>query len=172
MNSTARILLAATAILTAPMLTGCGKSSPTAPAAQPAGPDMRLETRVNVTRFLAVQDGDGIEGRGDFAFTASVGGHSKSWNRTLGTGESATVNWITVLDGQSGSFGVTFKATEWDTDILGRDFPDADMDNRIDQKSYPFEAGIDGTYSITLGNDACRVRMYYTIVTSMVPVTP
>lgn len=174
MNPILRNLLIVTAVLASPLLAGCGKSSPTRPtaAAPTAGPATTLQTTVTVKRILVIEDGDGVEGKGDFHFTAFVDLQRKDWDRTMGNGESTTLNWSIVLHAQSGSFDVTFRATEWDTNVLGQVYPDSDMDGREKSTSHSYAPSSDGNYSIELGNSNCKVRMYYTIESEWVPVQP
>jgi hypothetical protein len=159
-------------LVTLPVLSGCGKSSPTAPVVEPGPepePELRLRTTVTVTRILAVKDCDGAEGAGEFQFAAIVHTRSKVWFTQLSTGDSKTVNWENVFSNQSGTFEVEFQATEGDVDVFGNEFADPDMSWNTADRSHTFSVSTNGDYSITLGNDRCKVRRYYTIESEMVP---
>lgn len=155
-------LLAAGAVA-AILLSGCGKSSPTAPegtAAAPAEPG-----RQRVTLYWAfvevINDGDLI-GAGDFEFRRGLNGSRTFTSKTLGTGDEWEIDKTEYFTAEVGTrFSVYFEATEWDADILGNEFPDPDMDGRSKTSSFTIGSERDGTRSITLGNDDCKVRVYF-----------
>ena len=167
------LLLILGLILTIPTTTGCGKSSsPTAPHVAAAEPESLLVT-VTLTKFEAVVDGDGIEGAGDFEFSASateVGGAGRlafSRNASIDAGDSYTINnTLRVRVPKSRSFTIGVRATEWDADILGRDYPDSRMDNLSTSRTHAEGNGAaDLSYSgyLQLGGSELQVRLHYTI---------
>lgn len=179
--------------LTAPLfalcigLFGCGsdhQSLPTAPA-PPSPSQVYWRNNVTVTKFEALADGDGIEGAGEFEFSADVGYRdttgtvyyqvaTKSWNRALSTGESSTLNWSTDLQGSylGGAYAayVQFWCTEWDADLLGNPVADPDMNLRHVTAVEKLNPGARVSNYITMGTDRCKVRLYYTMEADTVRV--
>lgn len=163
------IALAATSAALA--LTGCSGDggSPLAPDAEPT---MNLRTTVTVSSVQVIKDGDGIEGQGEFYFWRKVGGTGFGWTRNLSTGESDVVDWTTTMlqrdyTGQGYPFDITFRCTEYDQNIAGDTYPDSDMNDREATAHYVQSPDLQETNYITLGNDRCRVRMHYTITSSL-----
>lgn len=137
---------------------------------------------LELLRIECLGDCDDVtQGKGDFSYqiefppnydgTASY--PDASHVIRLGTGESyALVDlpvWsFTVIDLPGNSLELTFRATEWDQTILGRVFPDPDMNDRTSTASYSWRPGgdwiPDGDNYITLGSGSCRLRLHYRIV--------
>lgn len=154
-------------------LVGCGSdsASPTAPSTTP---HYVLVAETAITSFEVIKDGDLIEGAGEFDFTVRVGSFSKSWERTLSDGESAPLNWIVTLHPPYSAtitpeIGLEFVCTEWD-DVLGTRVPDSDMDHRRVDTSEVTRPGARISNYITMGDDACKVRLHYTIAADTVLV--
>lgn len=158
------------AITVAVVLTGCGSDrSPTSP-----DPVMNLRTQVTVTSVEVIKDCDGIEGSGEFYFYRQVGGTGIGWTRNLSSGQSDVVNWtVTMLQrgytGEGHSFSVEFRCTEYDQNILGKIYPDSDMDDRRGVANYVMSPDLAETNYITLGTDRCKVRLHYKIASSLEP---
>lgn len=161
-------LTALAAIAVAVFLAGCGSDdSPASPK-----PTMNLRTQVTVTRVEVIKDGDGIEGRGEFYFFRYVGGTGIGWTRNLSSGQSDEVNWTKTMlqrdyKGEGHSFYVEFRCTEYDRNILGDVYPDSDMDDRRGAANYIMRPDLVETNYITLGNDRCKVRLHYSITSSL-----
>lgn len=161
-------------------LAACGGDDPAAPAApEPTTTYEAMQATFTIVRFECLTDGDGIEGAGEFDFRAGIPYMHESWDRTLSSGQSASLGWTNTIG--MGTFAadvpeprpyteafVNFRCTEWDTDVLGRDFPDSDMDAREATARHAPVAGTEVVNYITLGNDNCRVRLHYRIVFELV----
>lgn len=157
-------------------LVGCGSDDPASPAAPAATTTYEaVSATFTVLRFECLTDGDGAAGAGEFDFRVSVPFSNKSWDRQLSSGESSTLDWTNTVG--LGTFEadtpeprpyteafVAFECTEWDTDVLGRDFPDSDMNERTATARHAVQPGTEVVNYITLGNDNCRVRLHYRIV--------
>ena len=108
-------------------LMACGndESSPTAPDPPAQRTISVLEYTVTFTRFECIADGDGVEGAGEFDFTAYADrSGSKSWERSLSSGQSASLDWswpggVTGYQGGPVPVEVGFRCTEWDRNVLG-----------------------------------------------------
>lgn len=163
-----RPVLVAIAAFLIPLASGCGKSSPAAPTAPPE-PEMEVRTTVTITTFEVIKDGDGIEGKGEFYWFHTIGGSGRATWATVGTGESYTLNRRQSLQAAEGyPVRVGFRCSELDVDILGNEYNDSDMDNRERFAVHTATDDLDGRWYITLGNDNCKVRMHYTIATTLV----
>lgn len=156
------ILLAC--LTAAPLLTGCGKSAPTAPdvAAEPAGPTpVRLQVHWDVVKVI--NDGD-LVGAGEFEFKRGLNSARTFTSKTMSDGDRWEINKTEYYTGNEGdAFSVYFEASEWDTDLLGRNVPDSDMNKRNETDRFTIGSGAVGTHSITLGNDACKVQVLYVV---------
>ncbi|MEK7316205.1 MAG: hypothetical protein AAB011_08500 [Candidatus Eisenbacteria bacterium] len=151
---------------------GCGKSSPTAPE-PPAVPEQQYlhQSRVIVDRIHVSDDGDLI-GEGEFDFKWNVAGFDKQKSADLTTGDDLTIDDRFLITGDGRSFTVYFEASEWDTDILGNNFRDPDMNKRSKTVEFTGTRSSSESYSITLGNEDCKVTLHYTVQALLVPVTP
>jgi hypothetical protein len=152
--------------------TGCGKSSPTAPepAAVPAQQYLH-QSRVAFVAIRVHDDGDLI-GAGEFDFKWGIVGNITQKSATLTTGDDLMIQDKVLIDGDGTTFTVYFEASEWDTDILGNNFRDPDMNKRSKTAEFTGTRDRMDSYSITLGNDDCKVTLYYTVQPLLVPVTP
>lgn len=152
--------------------TGCGKSSPTAPA-PPAVPVQQYlhQSKVHFAAIRVTDDGDLI-GAGELDFKWGIVGDITQKSADLSTGDDLIINDDAIIGGDAAAFTVYFEASEWDTDILGNNFRDPDMNKR--SKSVEFTGIRDSfqSYSITLGNDDCKVTLYYTVQPRLEPVNP
>lgn len=132
-----------------------------------------LETTTTIVSLEALNDGDGIEGAGEFRFTVEVPGENKSWERTISTGNRASLNWTTshksVYGGTPLTSYVKITCSEIDKDITGREYNDGDMDYRNARADESVPAP-DITNYITLGNNECKVRLHYTIKSKVTEV--
>jgi hypothetical protein len=154
---------AASAMVLALFVAGCGKS-PTAPPEQAAGPDS-LEVTVTFETILAVADGDGVEGAGDFDFAMRVTKGSDTYYHAtnevhLNTGEVLTLNRrkifrFPVTAAEAIDFAIV--ATEWDQDIFGNIFPDSDLSGADKVFEVPFDYN-PGLLKHRLGNSNCMVE--------------
>ncbi len=152
--------LAATALVN-----GCGKSSPTAPKeALPPVPTAVMHTDVRFDYLVVMNDGDFI-GDGEFEFLRGVNGVNTVSSRTMRTDDVWTINKRQTVNGEGSLIDVGFQASEWDRTILGDDVRDSDMDRLWQSKLYHVTAGLGGQYSTTLGNSACKVKLYYSLIT-------
>lgn len=174
-----RLPRAAACLLLVPLV-ACSGDDPASPA--PPDPTTTYEAMqgtFTVMRIECLTDGDGVEGAGEFDFWAAVPYVSERWDRTLSSGQSTTLDWTNTIG--LGTFQadapeprayteafVSFQCTEWDTDVLGRDFPDSDMDAREATARHTPRAGTEIVNYITLGNDQCRVRLHYRIVFELI----
>jgi len=154
------ILLAA-----AVSLGGCSDSSPTAPDAAGGQQDgTTLHTTVTFKAVVVHKDGDLI-GKGDFEFYFRVNKNSAFRSVSLGTGDAwdpGRIFW--TVTGAGSEVKVGFEATEWDVNLIGKDVPDKDMDSRSATRSFSVPSSPSASpkeYSITLGNDNCKVQVYY-----------
>jgi len=176
MRSTRSLILLA-AMAAALVLTGCsgGGSSPTSPP--DVQPTVNLSTTVTIISVKVLQDGDGIEGRGEFYFWRQVSGSGRGWSRDLSPGEIDPVDWTVTLGqndyrGEGLAFGIEFRCTEYDQDILGNIYADSDMDDRHATANYVMSPDLTESNYITLGNDKCKVRMYYKINSTLEEAAP
>ena len=172
MRNAARLLTAILAFACLPLVTGCGKDSPTAPEQPAPG---YLEVTVTLVRLLAVADGDGIEGAGDFEYSAEVFNGAPqtltvSGSTQLETGSTLALNKsrvIRVAKGDKHAIKVSFSASEWDRDVLGNVYADTRMDHlseaRTHTESTPTATLNDGERWITLGTGDLQLRLVYTI---------
>lgn len=159
------------------LLAGCGTNHPTAPLA--ARPDS-LDVTVTLDRIFAVADGDGIEGAGDFDYSATV---FASAGKAMGaegsakieTGSSLALNRSRVYRFEKGSDGiveVSFTATEWDQNIFGEVYPDSRLDHvtefRIHSETKAGATFNDGERWITLGSGGLQLRLIYRITSKAV----
>ena len=150
-----------------PLLAACGKNSPTGPAAAATPePQTELLTFVFFDFVVAHNDGDLI-GDGEFEFRRGLNGNTTFTAVKMGDGDAWEIESPAVrVEGEGSEIKVYFEASEWDTDILGRDFRDGDMDKRSKTNTHTVAENLNGQYSITLGNDDCRVQLYYTLKTT------
>ncbi|MEK7316681.1 MAG: hypothetical protein AAB011_10895, partial [Candidatus Eisenbacteria bacterium] len=112
-----------------PLVTACGKDSPTGPET-PASPEPQgdLVTFVSFDFVIAHNDGDLI-GDGEFEFRRGINGSNSFTSVKLGDGDAWEIEGASIrVVGEGSEIKVFFEASEWDTDILGRDFRDGDMD--------------------------------------------
>jgi len=145
--------------------TGCGKSSPMGPEAQPAAQAQgTLTTYITYDYVVVHNDGDLI-GNGEFEFYWGLNSRRAFTSATLGTGDVLKLSDRGSVDGEGSTFSIYFEASEWDSDILGNDFRDPDMDKRSGTKKHTVAPELNGQYSITLGNSDCKVQFYYTLET-------
>jgi hypothetical protein len=166
-------LLACLALV--PLLTACGKSSLTGPdtTTVASAPKTELDTNVRFDYVVVHADGDLI-GPGEFEFIRGLD-RARTFTAVdnLSDGDVWKINqsagWA---KGEGTTFSVYFQATEWDKDILGNNVPDPNMDHRSATKTYTVAPGLNGQYSITLGNSACKVQIYYTLTTRAYEVQP
>jgi hypothetical protein len=89
----------------------------------------------------------------------------------LATGKSFTLTSLvdfSVRDQNGQVFELEFRATEWDTTILGQDAPDSRMDDLNSAAFYHYSGQSDWvpeeTNFITLGSGECRIRLPYQIM--------
>jgi hypothetical protein len=154
------------------LIPGCGDDdSPTEPPSEEE-PVKLMEIDFTIKRFECIFDGDGIEGAGEFKFTAYVDAFGKSWERQLSDGESATLNWSDRFQygyvGDALDVTVGFTCSEIDTNILGDVYADDDMKGRSRSARETIDVGETITNYITLGNDNCKVRLHYTLEATLV----
>jgi len=154
-----------------PLLAACGKNSPTGPEAA-ATPEPQTELRTSVTFDFVVAHNDGdLIGDGEFEFRWGVNGSTTFTPINMGNGDAWKINrYGALVVGEGSEIKVYFEASEWDTDILGRNFRDGDMDKRSKTNTHTVAEGLNGQYSMMLGNDDCRVQLYYTLLTERDPV--
>jgi len=150
-----------------PLLAACGKNSPTGPeAAATPEPQTELLTFVFFDFVVAHNDGDLI-GDGEFEFRRGLNGNTTFTSVKLGDGDAWVIESAAIrVEGEGSEIKVYFEASEWDTDLLGRDFRDGDMDKRSKTNTHTVAENLNGQYSIMLGNDDCRVQLYYTLKTA------
>jgi hypothetical protein len=148
------------------------EKSPTDPAPEPQIVE-QVEVTTTIVRFEALNDGDGIEGSGEFRFTVEVAGDKKSWERTVSSGNNVNLDWTTTerrtYRGTPVTTSVGFWCSEIDKDITGREYNDGDMNFRSAEAEESVPAAEITNY-ITLGNDECKVRLHYTIKSKVVEV--
>lgn len=167
------LALALSLFVSLPLLTGCGKESPTAPHVAAAEPESLLVTVV-LKRVDVPQDGDGIEGLGDFELRMTaeeVGGPGRLLvQRTpqIDSGTSYTVNQtLKVRIPKDRAITVGLTATEWDADILGRTYADSRMDHLTTSRAHSSTStaapvnGYEGF--LKLGGGELEVRLVYSI---------
>lgn len=149
-----------------PLVTACGKDSPMGPkAAATPEPQTYLVTFMSFDFLIAHNDGDLI-GDGEFEFTRGVNGQTTFTAVKLGDGDAWDIEGTsTRVEGEGSQIKVFLEASEWDTDLLGRDFRDGDMDKRSKTVTHTVAEDLNGQYSIMLGNDDCKVQLYYTLTT-------
>ena len=96
-----------------------------------------------------------------------VGFRSKTWERQLSSGESATLNWSNSFaehyNGTPHEVAVEFLCSEKDINIAGDTFNDPDMDARRKTAIETIDVGEQITNRITMGNDNCKVRLHYVL---------
>jgi hypothetical protein len=172
MKTTIRQFAAVLTLACLPLVTGCGKDSPTAPKA--AAPEY-LDVTVTLVRLLAVADGDGIEGAGDFEYSAEVFNGQPttltvSGSTQLETGSTLALNKsrvIRVAKGDKQQIKVSFTGTEWDQNILGTVYADTRMDHLTEARTHTETTAAasfnDGERWITLGTGDLQFRLIYTI---------
>jgi hypothetical protein len=160
-----------------PLVAGCGKDGPTAP--KEAAPEF-LDVTVTLVRLVAVADGDGIEGEGDFEYSAEVfDGRpttlTASGSTQLETGSELVLNKsrvIRVAKGDKRQIKVSFTATEWDQSIFGVVYPDTRMDHLTESRTHSETSASasfnDGERWITLGSGDLQFRLVYTIASAPV----
>ena len=158
-------LTLAACLTAASLLTGCGKSSPTAPqvAADP-GPAQVLFTSLRWDYVVCHVDGD-LVGAGDFEFKRFFDRYNALHNVTMSTGDVWQIKKFNSATGEGTRFKVAFEATEWDKNLIGENVRDADMNKRYKSRTHTIAEGLNGQYSFTLGNDDCKVQVYYTLST-------
>ncbi len=179
MRNALKHLLVASALASLALVTGCGKGdNPTVPAA-PA-PEY-VDVTVKLVRLLAVADGDGIEGAGEFTFKAVVsdgqpGTLVASGGIGLDTGSTYDLNKtrvIRITKGEAHPITVDFTGTEWDQSIFGVTYADTRMDNLNEFRTHTEASGSsgfnDGERWITLGTGDLQLRLVYTITSVPVP---
>ena len=177
MRSAAKMLLAATALACLPFVTGCGKDNPMAP--KEAAPEY-VDVTVTLVRLLAVADGDGIEGAGDFQYSAEIsdgapGTVTAAGSAQLETGSTLALNKarvIRVTKGENRAIKVSFLGTEWDSNIFGAVYADTRMDHLSESRTHT-ERSTSASYSdgerwITLGTGDLQLRLVYTITSKPV----
>lgn len=149
--------------------------SPTDPGDPSAELIPVLVYTLTITRFECIVDGDGVEGAGEFEFTAYGGeGGQQTWERSLSSGQSAALDWSWV-EGYHGYEGdpvpveIGFRCTEWDRNILNEVYPDSNMDGRHVTATEMVTEGSISNY-ITMGNAQCKVRLHYGITAEVVEV--
>jgi hypothetical protein len=161
-----RVLTLLACLTFLPLLTACGKGSPTGPdAAETPEPQTELVTFVSFDFLVAHNDGDLI-GDGEFEFRRGVNGNMTFTSVKLGDGDAWDIEGSsTRVEGEGSEIKVYFEASELDTDLLGRDIRDGDMDKRSKTNTHTVAENLNGQYSIMLGNDDCKVQVYYTLKT-------
>lgn len=174
MRVTMRSFLLSSLMLALPLLTGCGKDNPVAPQVQTQYEDVT----VTLVRIIAVADGDGIEGAGDFTYEAFVNDGTSfrvAGSCDINTGDSYTINRkrvIRIEKGQSYNIDVKFTATEWDKDILGNVYPDSRLDHvsahRLHSNGSTSAGFSDGERTLTIGGSDLQLRFVYRITTAPV----
>jgi thiol-activated cytolysin len=132
------------------------------------------EVTLTIDRIKIVDDCDPWPlGPGEFSWSMKVynaGGStikSASGSASANDGESLSgvpnphVFTLPATDGQS--FKVTFWVSEWDTDILGNNFRDSQMNNRSGSYTHYFRDGAwtNTSRTITLGVTGCKVECQY-----------
>ena len=159
-------------VAAATLTTGCGKSSPTGPQ-PPAVPAQQYlhQSRVRFERIHVSNDGDFI-GPGELDFKVGLVGDITQQSATLTTGDDLQIEAEVGILGDGVAFTVYFEASEWDTDILGNNFRDPDMNKRSKTVEFTGTRSSKESYSITLGNDDCKVTLHYTVTPILVPVKP
>ncbi len=178
MKNAVKLLIAASLFACLPLVTGCSKdSNPVAPV--PPGPEL-VDVTVKLVRLLAVADGDGIEGAGEFTFNAVVsdglpGTLVATGSVDLDTGSTYDLNKtrvIRITKGVAHPIKVDFTGTEWDQSIFGVVYADTRMDNLNESRTHTegSSAGFsDGERWITLGTGDLQLRLVYTITSQLVP---
>jgi len=147
--------------------TGCGKSSPTAPEAAAAPTQQPFTQAVILFDYIhVVNDGDLI-GKGELDFTWGVDRKRTQKSATLSDGDDLTIDRSEYVNGEGTDFTVYFEASEWDTDLLTGNFRDPDMNKRSKTVYFTVSPGMRGSYTVTLGNDDCKVVLHYTVFTQV-----
>jgi hypothetical protein len=181
MKSILKPLIVSALLLSLPLVTGCGKENPMAPEEitppPPPAPEY-MDVTVTLVRVLAVADGDGIEGAGDFNYRADVYDGSTlvvSGYTELETGYALELNRSRVIRIPKNAdyrINVKFTGTEWDRDILGNTYADTRMNNLVEERLHSNGGGSagfnDGERWITLGEGDLQLRLVYTITTKPV----
>jgi hypothetical protein len=153
-----------------------GADSATGVTPPPPPPVTSATLRLTFTAIEAIEDCDGIEGKGDFDFnvfaTRSNGDVDRVYAaaKTLGRGERTGTlgeHMYKVQIGTAAAVKVQFRATEFDKTVFGKKF----ADKRLDDASGSVEHKWDGhawsslgQRTITLGSGNCRVRLIYSAV--------
>lgn len=172
MKSIVKCLATLGLVLSLPLVTGCGESNPMAPEPPPA-PEY-IDVTVTLMHVLAVADGDGIEGAGEFSFEATVndgpGPLVVTGSPTLNDGETSAIGRSKVMRIEKDAaynIQVKFRATEWDQNIFGTVYADTRMDNLSEERVHRngnASAGFnDGERWITLGTGDLQLRLVYRI---------
>lgn len=155
-------------------LAGCsGDDSPTAPTAPDPDPVSSLLTTVSFTKIECLVDGDPVGGQGEFTLYCNLIDGGRQWDKSMTSEQSYPMNKKKYFEdleytGTGQPFNITFRATEWDTNILGDVYADDDMNNRSATANYTTSPDLATTNYITLGNSKCKVRLHYTISSEMV----
>lgn len=166
MTPTVRLISAV--LCFAALAAGCsgGGGAPTEPAAA------LVTLTISGGYIEVVEDCDGIEGDGDFAFVVEYGESSASdvvLDETINLGpggKSRTIaRWTRSFDQASDPFIlVTFRATELDRSVTSIEYADARLDNATESIGYRVRDGAWtglGPQSITLGGPGCLVRLHW-----------
>ncbi len=177
MSTAIRPFAALLVLASLPFLTGCGKDNPMAP--ETAGPE-QLDVTVTLVRLVAVADGDGIEGAGDFEYSAEVFDGRPTTLHVAGstqleTGSTLALNKsrvIRVTKGDKHQIKVSFTATEWDQTIFGEVYADTRMDHLTEDRTHAETTAAasfnDGERWITLGTGDLQFRLVYSITSKPV----
>ncbi len=146
---------------------------------------------LTLVRFQAIRDCDGVEGDGDFAFSASVRNRNGNTypgsvvhrSATLGDGDYVNVLHDVFFDvdwEQGEKFTVSFTGSERDKDVFGKTWNDARMNgaNRMASHTYneatntwsnndPQGTGLGGRWpklhQIEVGSGNCRAELHYNV---------
>jgi hypothetical protein len=168
MRTNAHLQSLTTAFCLAALAAGCG-DSPTGTQEEPTTPPT---VSIDFGNIEVIEDCDGIEGAGDFAFEVRFGPGSgrvifnqsislDDGGRTVDLGHQAHA----VEDGGATSATVRFTATEWDKPIIGATYADDRLDHATTSSTHVYSNGTWsnlGTHTMTLGISGCRVRLSYT----------
>jgi hypothetical protein len=168
-----RVPIATTLAVLALTAAGCG-DSPTAPKAGVTTPPVEpefVDVTVTFESVYVVEDGDGIEGAGDFVFQviAGMGNESLDYSTSrtdlvrVNTGGTLALNKSkTFRFRPDGHFPLSYTvaATEVDQDVLGNVYADSDLNNAFKTVIVPDDARhYDiGLMKTRLGNSNCMVE--------------